>query len=1192
MQIHAVPLSRRGPLLSRQRGFSLVVTVSMMVLLAIIAVGLLSLSSVTLRASVAGNAQAEARSNARMAALLAIAQLQELAGADTRVTASAKLLSDSNIEGTGVWRSWEGSTHDGTGEPIPPDYDLKNQAGDPLDDVASGSDGRFLGWLTSTADMQSIAAGQIPGSSNSAGGTRVKMVAEGTLGNSNDGVYLEPSLLTSEEGVTTGAYSWWTTGDNTKAYLNVDSVQENNSIVDWQERLRGSRFPDGSVFGLADLDRLTTEDTFIPSRESLDLVSDTRLSENGFYDVTTTSRGLLTNVNTGGFRKDLTVFSEFYDSHPASDLPLFGVTPGQDLMFSRATASSRPSNALLYHWADYPGAQGGPPWRQTPRVCAWSALANYMTKYRDLTSSSAANLRVDADWGGVTGGSGTGARYRFQEQIRLSPIVSRIQWVYSIGSRAVDNEGAFNPGLVLTPIVTIYNPYNVSLTVSNYSVSMQRVFPLRLSYSIGEDDFTDIELHRIVQDNIVLDLGSNITLGPGENRVYSLTDNNTETNVNNSGRQTMQLSPGYRPNGGAFFPQVDVASAGNGSQSLGQSIEVSSDTNFAITNIQFAESSAGDNRVDVANGSTEESVGLRFNVTSDGVGASAIISLLYGEDEVGGRSVLDELYPPIVEQISQPVGSVQGAGNTPFATTTLVLRGVTPPPADMRFDNIRTKGMLQANPLQFYAETGSANVNTDLTTGSGASHPVHAPYDFIIEEAQGWNDSSVAVQEGPDNSSYFISGNLAANGLTRCVLAEVPTRPLQSLADLQHFDVRNNNQLPPFQFNLIGNSSAHPLFAPTQVTVPTQGNFPDLANDDSFLLNHVLFDDWFMSSVAPDLADFSSSEERSARQVMIDFLNGDQELANRFYRPSRNALEEEPEELADRLLSGTVDDETGLFPFQAMASLLEVEGMFNINSVSVRAWEAVLRRTRDMDVPFLSSGGSVISENSSNAVFARSTIAGDTERNGNSVVNGAGNGNEALVGGFSSLSDSEITSLAEGIVEEVRARGPFLSLSEFVNRQLSSDTNLALGGAIQQAIDNAGSGGGLNAELQALGLEVTQSPPGDPEYKFPQAALGSTLFGVPGWLRQADVLRPLAPIMTARDDTFTIRSYGDSRDAAGNVQATAWCEMVVQRRADYVDSNDDPEVNPFSAQLTSEVNRRFGRRFEILSFRWLNEGEV
>ena len=108
-------------------------------------------------------------------------------------------------------------------------------------------------------------------------------------------------------------------------------------------------------------------------------------------------------------------------------------------------------------------------------------------------------------------------------------------------------------------------------------------------------------------------------------------------------------------------------------------------------------------------------------------------------------------------------------------------------------------------------------------------------------------------------------------------------------------------------------------------------------------------------------------------------------------------------------------------------------------------------------------------------------------------------------------------------------------------------------------------------------------------YEYPKAAEGSSAHGVPGWIRQADVLRPIAPVLSARDDTFTIRTYGDARDNDGNILARAWCEATVQRSRDFVDSADQAgSVEP----PTSAVNQTFGRKYVIKSFRWLNTDEV
>ena len=59
---------------SKQRGFALVISLSLMVLLTVLAIGLLTLSTVSLRASGQSEAMEVAKSNARMALSLAIGQ--------------------------------------------------------------------------------------------------------------------------------------------------------------------------------------------------------------------------------------------------------------------------------------------------------------------------------------------------------------------------------------------------------------------------------------------------------------------------------------------------------------------------------------------------------------------------------------------------------------------------------------------------------------------------------------------------------------------------------------------------------------------------------------------------------------------------------------------------------------------------------------------------------------------------------------------------------------------------------------------------------------------------------------------------------------------------------------------------------------------------------------------------------------
>ena len=96
MKIHHHPHSR---------GFALVATVSMMVLLTLVAIAMLSLSTIEQRSSGGGANEADrmARANARMALMMALGELQKAAGPDQRVSATASILgSTTNPYATGT----------------------------------------------------------------------------------------------------------------------------------------------------------------------------------------------------------------------------------------------------------------------------------------------------------------------------------------------------------------------------------------------------------------------------------------------------------------------------------------------------------------------------------------------------------------------------------------------------------------------------------------------------------------------------------------------------------------------------------------------------------------------------------------------------------------------------------------------------------------------------------------------------------------------------------------------------------------------------------------------------------------------------------------------------------------------------------------------------------------------------------
>jgi hypothetical protein len=178
--------------------------------------------------------------------------------------------------------------------------------------------------------------------------------------------------------------------------------------------------------------------------------------------------------------------------------------------------------------------------------------------------------------------------------------------------------------------------------------------------------------------------------------------------------------------------------------------------------------------------------------------------------------------------------------------------------------------------------------------------------------------------------------------------------------------------------------------------------------------------------------------------------------------------------------------------------------------------------------------------------------------------------------GFRSLTDAEIRTLARNLITQIRQRGPFLSLGEFVNRRVSSESSMNLAGALQTAIDRSN----LNRDFSYSTFNNAGYP--NPE-NLPTTSTGTN---TPGWLSQADILTGLVPYMTPRSDTFIIRCIGEAKNSNGIVTATVRLEALVQRVPEWVDPQDDPATS--IANLRSVTNRTFGRKFRLVSVRELS----
>ena len=463
-------------------------------------------------------------------------------------------------------------------------------------------------------------------------------------------------------------------------------------------------------------------------------------------------------------------------------------------------------------------------------------------------------------------------------------------------------------------------------------------------------------------------------------------------------------------------------------------------------------------------------------------------------------------------------------------------------------------------------------------------------------------------------------------------------------------------------------------------TFQMESEYRGINYDLSWHLNDVLWDEYFFSTI-PYRTDERSTRldrtywnPRNPRIKYVDTLGPDIQV---------------PHLRGD--VKSTISDSRNLeLDFEANAARLWINGPFNVNSTDVDAWKAVLATSFGTDVMSVDSTSPI--RVGKKAPFPRNGLpATNKEFTDNSVDNSAKN----AMTNFRALDSQELEELALSMVENVKDRGPFYSLADFVNRtvemrsaevrrmhqqrvyDLSDDfyagdalsdaskinvnkdenkesfyvmQNHMQKGVMQSAIDmtiineaffdsayliELGDSA-LNSRFAKISryddrsanwtLAVCGSFPsasqlgqiwsymGDPRESWEnyRAVLGSTLAGASAYLTQADILQQIGSFITVRGDTFKIRAYGEIRNPiTGAIESKAWCEMVVQRYPEYVDSvaNAPTDIENRDRELGTQnktdydtiytelsdgnlSNKYLGRRFKVVSFRWLSEREI
>jgi hypothetical protein len=1132
------------------RGFALIVTLSLMILLTVIAVGLLSLSSISLRSATAGDADARAFANARLAVLMAIGELQKEAGDDRRITADASILSKTNQPHlVGTWTSWS------PGQAAKPDQAAP--------DYPTQKTALFRSWLVSSPDFTALKKPTWSETSVPVGDPkwiRLFSIARHGFDLSAQSVPLPK-----------GGMAWAVSQENTKAKINVPGPETETAVnVALQAQRRPSlalasnlKQPEGGY-------NLRANRVLSPNQVSLDssITTNATTAMPISASYTVNAQGLLTDAVKGGLKTDLNLGFEMSDSDFAksswSGVPNPFRSPNANMGFSspnsyqgqRALFQPLVENPIVATVTSYGVASishrfysAGVPtfdhlrsFYQIPTHLYGGSAPVVAERGADHVAVSIAPASKKSYFPPANPPEGLGS------SLSIRPVLNRM--LYLLSTKLDANNQA---QLVITPVISLWNPYNIRMEIDGAVAYPWMDLPFLLYWEFksangmvvpsttGMADtmgkqFEKIGQSRQVDPYFLCEMTANgdgnlkdpIRFEPGEVRVFTPTSS-IPVDFNRQGsnaERTIRMRPVddislFNKKGG-FKVSMQNGVAGHGFKYDVKPTEQ--------VRIRLQDISKGKYHYFV---SLEDSARIKNPADSTRGQAVTDVQIL------NLTSAVTEIASPFRTQAELK------ADTFPFGVIETYHRTAQ--------QNVGGQAVAD---LMYTTNPRHSSINHQLAAGSFTVAP---HFQSTLRAVSSFDD---AIQTSIDGRRSFWGPAHSASGKDQLPFFEIPRQPLLSLAALQHADFASSTFSAANQF---ANSWASAYLAAGKTGMVKSGVTATPIYDHCYLTNEALWDGFFFSGAAPRLQPAATgkpstawkspiaSVERSIEQVLKEFV------ADPLAKPLGNSrMQLRKGGLTDDAIVKNLLDPAGC---TRIASHLTVDGAFNVNSTDVDAWTAVLAGLRGEK--FEVEGGS--SPSSELTGFPRFRYP-------------TGNANDNW-NGFRTLNDPQVRSFAENLVKEIRLRGPFLSLAEFVNRRVE-ESGLGRCGAIQAAID----AGKLNDSTKQAAFS-TANYPADAKNNI----IADTGVGIPGYLTQADVLQSLAPVITCRSDTFTIRGYGEAKDAAGKVLARSWCEAVVQRTPDFVDATNAPDA---AIGSITAINQTFGRRFEIISFRRIANAEI
>lgn len=1151
----------------------MVITLSLLVLITLLAVGLLGLSAVELRRSSNGEGRATALANARLGLMLALGQLQRELGDDRRITADASILSsETNPAAVGVWNGWSpGLAAKARGGTATVDYKApKSQTG-------------FRSWLGSSVDSSQLA--KLDWHRTGPAKDPVLLFQE-----ASSGFDLRAEKIPLQIGATRGGVAWAVTQENTKARVNIATNDDRRISPD--DRMQspsrpnlalseGIKQPDGKwdrrSATIATLPQMRLDPGYQASPAQLGRVA---------RDYTTDAFSLLTNPVTGGLKVDLSTGFDLTDSEFAASTwgevknPFRATTPrdykGQKPIYQPLATSAMAQVYMNFDPAsvNHKFAVNGVP--------TFDTLRSYYRMYRNLYSTSAGITAFERPYSHIAGTPVSGRPFGVKTHPTLAPVLDRMSLVYSIYAKA---DGTLC--ILLTPYVTIWNPHNVDIETEGVVIYPWIDFAVFWNWnvtSLTEGNKTwNSSLSRFVGEGFqghgrstrpyfylhLTETGKNVSGGtktvspaihlePGEVRVFCLAD--TE-------RRDLEILQGASARTWRMRPvasATDITSSLRGGIVLNMTKSIGGGNNF---NYKLKPGdSVNSTRVEFDRSTYYYIVNMADSYQIKNPNAELMVE---SRSAYGGLPQLDEeknLY--FYSQVHSHRASAKG--NDGFTYPRFTFQEISESPklvgSMLTYHRVAQSSTLPLADMMFTTNPRQPFINQYLSgvNAGGAAQFQTAPhYESLM---QGGTSLAQLAMETTANGrkAFYGPSHSAATGRTNLAFFEVPQAPTLSLASFQHCDLTASAFGCPSQ---IGNSWASP-YLPAQSVERTATTAPNGESitpnglsiyDASYLANEAVFDGYFLSGAAPRFgsrnAATGSAAVWTADQISETTKTAD--VLESFYQdPVANPLRNP--RMAPYRAGLTPARIKSLLESPARCTLLAgylmVEGGFNINSTSEEAWTAMLASLRGVQP--------AAADKTVQSRFRHILTAAPVSMAENDPWSG-----------FRTLTDPEIKLLAKNLVAEIKLRGPFLSLGEFINRRISSDRTMNLAGALQTAIDKAN----LNKKFRYSSFD-TSAYPNKENLTNPNTGTNT-----PGWLSQADVLNGLAPFITPRSDTFTIRAAGEARSATGQVTHTVWLEAVVQRVPSWVDPIDATDTA--LSDLKSAVNKNFGRRFQVISLR-------